>query len=115
MRDRIEGVLSIAREVIDEHGDEHGWTRIERLARWIIHNVGWSVTEERAGSVSRLHLGPAMNGDTLSVIRASSFIGVETIGSTEERESRTIVVSSPEQARDLAAALYRAADQAEFD
>jgi hypothetical protein len=99
LHDRLDAVLDIAVTVLADYAPDFGNTRLERMARYLMLNLGGEPTLEKAGALARF------SGDEVEVLRAGEHIAVHVDGL---RAGRT-----PEQARALAVMLLRAAELAE--
>lgn len=70
--DSLDDVLGVAVEVLTEYGPHHGRSRIERLARWLVMNLGDEpYGYVRAGSIEQFTIDP-----DLVVSRVGSLVGV---------------------------------------
>ena len=96
--DTIDDILDIAGEVIEEHAPDPGLTRIERLARWIAASVDPAVTGQSVGQMA------VFRTSRVHVIRSSDRVTLDLSGRTNY---------SAEEAREIAAALLRAAELAD--
>lgn len=101
--DRIDDVLTIAASVLEDYGPDPGATRIERMARWLLLNVGSLPLCERAGAISRFRV------EKLHVVRVGDKVGITVPASSWSNATHV----PHEQARELAVALLRAVEQAE--
>lgn len=98
--DTLDGILNVAGSVLEDYGPDPGGTRIERMARWITFNVGAPPCFERAGGLARFHCA-----QDVKVERCGILVGID---------ARTQVAPLlADDAREVAAALLRAAEMAE--
>lgn len=79
MIDSVSEVLAVATEVLQEYGDVPGDSRIERMARWVVLNLGVEVDEAHLGSVSRVRTTDGLQ----RVWRIGSLVGIDYIGSNQ--------------------------------
>ncbi len=101
--DRLDAVLAIAGEILEEYGSDPGATRVERLARWVTLNFGAPSESERAGCISHYACG------AYSAWRVGEYVGL----SVKHADYRNPEPISLEDARALATALVRAVEEAE--
>lgn len=102
--DSIDGVLDVASSVLGDYGSDPGATRIERMARWIVHRVGDPVAIASAGSLSK-----ARTESGIGALRCMDFVALA-------HEGKVVTPRlTPDEARELAVALLRMAELAETD
>lgn len=99
--DTVDSILDVAGEVVLDHAPDPGNTRIERLARWVVSSVDATVTGTSVGGLGIYRTSRER------VARAGTRIGID-LGDGRALREYTVV-----QARELAAALLRAAHDAE--
>jgi hypothetical protein len=95
--DRLDEILNVAAGVLEDHGPDHGNTRIERMARWIALNVGEVPSLPRCAELARDHGATAWT----TLDNGQVYITANTRG------------MSPVDARYFAALILRAAARAE--
>jgi hypothetical protein len=101
--DGVREILDVAVSVLQDYDPEHGFTRIERMARWILLNLREGLKEEHLGLVSVI-----TTSDLRSVQRVDSQIAV-SIGSGLATQPPL----SAQTARELATGLYLCAQRVE--
>lgn len=95
--DTLDDVIKVAASVLEDYGDKQGGTRIERMARWLVYNVGL------------FDMGP---GDPVPAVGRDFSNASIRLVSLDTRHVRSYL---PDQARVLAAMLLREAEYAEAE
>jgi hypothetical protein len=107
--DTVDSILSVATSVLVDYASESGHSRIERMARWIVLNLGdvdtYSIIT-RVGSITHHEL------ERSSVWRVGEQVGATTNVATREGR-RDPQALRHEDARAMAVALFRAVEEAE--
>lgn len=100
--DLVQDILDLAVEVLRDHGAEPRGTPVERLARWVVFNLGVQVDQQVLGGLSRTFT----DDGELAAVQAGEHVGLS--GRALARPMRS------EQARQLATALFMSAERADL-
>ena len=116
--DRIDAALDVAVEVLGEYGPDPGQSRIERLARFMMANIGGEPYGfKQVGSIANFQ------HDDVHVTRIGTQVfidptkvseGPDKVANTWGRRKGCTFSSTPAQARAIAVMLLRAAELAEY-
>lgn len=109
--DGVNEILGVALSVLEDHAPDHGDTRIERLARFVLLNIMAHVTHEKCGNISRATSG---SPSLFVVEQVGRVVGITSWPVwSGARSNSAIGLMSSTHARELATALILCADHAD--
>jgi len=97
--DNLDTVLDLAGSVLIENAPDPGNTRLERLARFIVSNLGGEPSCTKSGQVENYWIGPPTLNSQIKVLRVGEVFG---LGSTDE-----FIKLNTNDAREVIVALLR--------
>ena len=104
--DNVRDILDVAISVLRDHGRAPGDSRLERMARWLIMNLGVQLQDEHARWMSRVYTSDS----DLAASHVGDHVGLSARIATYEFVAQAL---EPEKARQLATALLICAERAE--
>ncbi len=103
--DGVREILDVAVSVLQDYDPNHGNSRIERMARWLLLNLREGLKEGHAGLVSQV------TTTDRCVQRVGTQLIVSQVGDSNRLTTQPVMTSG--SARELATALYLCAERME--